>query len=195
MSDRSDLSTEIEELRRAIYWTRCLGGLLILGLATMIAAGRIRHPIAVEAGQMKTVEANQFLLKDNAGNLVARLGAQRIDGTCLTLSAKENAAAKLCVGEDGSSSLVLSKKGGQSSVSLSTGNNAAQQGMELAQVNTGLQIWKDGGKNSVDLVVGSDGISFFMGHGENPSVVISTSKDKSLIDLFGQGGRRVWSAP
>jgi hypothetical protein len=155
MSERTDLSAEVQKLRRALFWTQCLGGLLILGLTTFIGVRRIRQALAVETSQTKTVEANQFVLKDEAGNVIAKLGAQRIDGTCLTLSTKENSAtAQLCVGEDGSSGLLLSGKSGHSSISLSTGNNAAEQGLELGQVNTGLQIWKDNGKNWVDLIVG-----------------------------------------
>jgi hypothetical protein len=196
MSKCPDLSTEIRELRKAMLLTQWLGGLLILGLITFIVADRIGHPETVEASQTKTVRANQFLLTDDVGNVIARLGAQRFDGTCLTLGEKENSGtARLCAREDGSSGLDLSKKGDQASITLSTGNDAAEQGTELAQINTGLLIRKGGDKDSIDLIVGNDETSFFMGHGGNPSTVISTSQGKSVIDLFGQHGQRIWSAP
>jgi hypothetical protein len=142
------------------------------------------------------VEATEFLLRDEAGNTVGKLGTQRFGGTCLVLNAKENTAiAQLCAASDGSSALTLSKPGEHSSISLTIGNHAAEQGLELGQVSTGLQIWGEHAKHSLGIYVSGDGTSLLIRQGDNPSISISTSEGQSSIKLYGPNGKSTWSTP
>jgi hypothetical protein len=75
------------------------------------------------------------------------------------------------------------------------GNHAAEQGIELGQISTGLQIWEEHGKHSIGLYVSGDGTSLLIRQGDKPSISISTSEGKSGIKVYGPNGKRIWSTP
>lgn len=182
MNEQLDLAAQIKKLRRDNLRTKWVGGLLMLLLSVLVFLGRTQHP--------KTVEATQFLLKDSAGNIVARLGQMDFGGTCLTLTAKAHAAdAELCVHDDDSSSLVLLDHRGDSRVSLSPGFNTHEP---LMRFPPGLYIGEDLGKNYLNISLGTE-TRLVIGHGSNESVVISSPGDKPAISLFGGDGKKVWS--
>jgi hypothetical protein len=60
------------------------------------------------AKRTKTIEANEFLVRDRAGKIVARLGHDDFGDTCLTLTAQQSVSvANLCVQDNEGSSLDL----------------------------------------------------------------------------------------
>ena len=196
MARRADLSCEINKLQNDLRCTQFLVGILALAVLTTYAIGRWSKPPLVHASHTKAVEANEFLLKDEAGNTVGKLGTQKFWGTFLVLNAKEkDATAQLCAASDGSSGLTLSKPGENSSISLTIGNHAAEQGIELGQVSTGLQIWGEPAKHSIGIYVSGDGTSLLIRKGDEPSISISTSEGKSNIKIYGPNGKATWSTP
>jgi hypothetical protein len=182
MDEQVDLTAQIKELRRQNLMTRWIGGLLIAFLSAIVILGEIRHP--------KTVEANQFLLKDGKGNIVAKLGQMDFGGTCLTLNAKAHGAdAELCVNDDDSSALVLLDHHGDSRVSLSPGFNLYEP---LNRVAPGLYIGEELGKNYLNISLGTE-TKLVLGHGSNESVVISAPENKPAINLIDSDGKKTWS--
>lgn len=74
----------------------------------------MRHP--------STLDANEILLKDRAGDIVGRLGQDKFGNTCLTLKAKANIArASLCVQDNEGSSLDLQNLKSESQALLTPG--------------------------------------------------------------------------
>jgi cbb3-type cytochrome oxidase subunit 3 len=90
----------IERLERANRRTRWFSALLIfLILVLVLALWRIERK--------DVLQAKEFILKDESGEVVARLGHKNLE-TCLELTGKRQAsAASLCVGDDYGSSLLL----------------------------------------------------------------------------------------
>ena len=159
-----------------------MGGLLACVLFVLLVAGRFQRP--------KTVEGTQFLLKDAAGNVVARLGQMNLGGTCLTLTSKGHAAdAELCVHDDESSHLALLNHHGDSRVSLSPGFTSYEP---MIRFPAGLYIGEELGKNFVNLSLGAE-TKLIIGHASHDSIVVSSSLEKPSINLFGRDGQTVWS--
>jgi hypothetical protein len=178
MANQPDLSREMNKLRNSLRYTQFVVGFLTVVFLTSYVIGRWSKPALVHASQTKVVEANEFLLKDEAGNTIGKLGAQKFGGACLVLDAKENAAtAQICAASDGSSELTLSKPSENSSISLTIGNHAAEQGIELGQVSTGLQIWGEHAKHSIGISVSRDGTSLLIRQSDKPAISISTSEE------------------
>ena len=113
MDNESDLLVKVEKLRRDLFWTKSVGVVLFLVLVATSAANWRRHPT--------TIEASEFLLKDRAGNVVARLG-QHTGDTCLTLRANQNVSiAELCVQDGEGASLDLHNLKSESRAVLTPG--------------------------------------------------------------------------
>jgi hypothetical protein len=109
-----DLISQVNKLRRDIFWTRGVLSLAVLCLAALTIANWRRHP--------QTVEANEFLLKGHSGNVAARLGQDGLGDTCLTLTAKEKVAvASMCVQDEEGSSLDLHNLKSESRATLTPG--------------------------------------------------------------------------
>lgn len=66
MDVQPDLVSQVNKLRKDIFWTRCILGLALLCVAALTVANWRRHP--------QTVEAKEFLLRGHSGNVAARLG-------------------------------------------------------------------------------------------------------------------------
>ncbi|MGH9747429.1 MAG: hypothetical protein ACRD59_15135 [Candidatus Acidiferrales bacterium] len=119
MENQVDFSGEIEKLRREIYWTRCLSAVAILCIGAVSVANWMRHP--------KSIAANEFLVTDRSGQIVARLGHDKYNDTCLTLTAKQQVSiASLCVQDDEGSSLDLHNMKTESRVLLTPGFNTIE---------------------------------------------------------------------
>jgi hypothetical protein len=116
LDNHPDLATKIERLQQDVFRTKCVAVVLFLCLAAGSIATWERHP--------KTTEANEFLLKDRAGNVVARLGQDGFGDTCLTLTANQNVSeASLCVQNDEGASLDLHNLRSESRATLTPGFN------------------------------------------------------------------------
>ena len=87
---------------------------VLLLFVALSAATWTRHP--------DTVEANQFLIRDRAGNVVARLGHDNLGDTCLTLTAKQNVSiASMCVQDREGATLDLHNLKSESRATLTPG--------------------------------------------------------------------------
>lgn len=116
MDNQTELVARIERLQRDVFRTKCVAAVLFLCLAAGSFATWERHP--------KTAEANEFLLKDRGGNVVARLGQDAFGDTCLTLTAAQNVSvASLCVQNDEGASLDLHNLKSESRAWLTPGFN------------------------------------------------------------------------
>lgn len=119
MDHQPDLVATIERLRRDVFRTKCVAAVLFLCLAAGSIAAWERHP--------KTVEANEFLLKDRAGNVVARLGEEAYGDSCLTLTAIHNVSvASLCVQNNEGAILDLHNLRTESRATLTPGFNLSE---------------------------------------------------------------------
>jgi hypothetical protein len=119
-----EMASQIERLRSDIFWTRCILGVAILCLAALNVANFRRHA--------ETIEANEFVLKDRAGNVAARLGKDSLGDTCLTLTAREHAAvASMCVEDDVGSSLDLYNRKPESRAVLTPGFHLSEPYMPV----------------------------------------------------------------
>jgi hypothetical protein len=110
------LVAKIERLHRDLFWTKTVAALLFLCLGAGIIANWTRHP--------KTVMAEEFLVRDRHGNIVAKLGQYGFGDTCLTLTAKQNVSvASLCVQDEEGASLDLHNLKSESRVMATPGLN------------------------------------------------------------------------
>jgi hypothetical protein len=182
LDTQHDLTSRIETLRRDIFWTRCIAGAAFLCLAAVSAATWVRHP--------KSLEANEFVVRDPAGNIVARLGQDNLGDTCLTLKAKENVAvASLCVQDKEGSSLDLHNLKSGSRAMLTPGFYSYEP---LFQFQPALVITERMNTNFADLNVGTE-TTLTMGHNSKDSVKISSPAGEPRITLFGANESPVWS--
>ncbi len=182
MTENSDLATKVDRLRRDVFWTKCIAGLLILCLVAVVIATRPKHP--------KTVEGTKFVIKNDVGNVIATLGKEGFGSTCLTLSAKEHAAvARLCVDDDGGGFLDLHDLHTESRATLTPGFTMYEP---LTRFPAGLLIEKDASKHHVNLSLG-DETKMVIGHGSKDSIILSSPANKPAISLFSEDGKPLWS--
>jgi hypothetical protein len=169
MTSEKELLSRIEKLEGANRRTkRLLGGFGILAVAFLVMG---------QAGSKKTIEANEFLLKDASGNAVGRLTMREnvLPGTgpvpCLNLGGKSRVAeASLCAGDDFGAALFLTDhRSGQTQAVLSAGVHAAGQ-----ELPTGLTVGSAGGKQSI---------------------LASIDKDGPTLTIVGSKTKPVWTAP
>ena len=150
MDVQPDLISQVNKLRKDIFWTRCVLGLALLCLATRTVANWRRHP--------RTVEANEFLLRGQSGNIAARLGQEGLGDTCLTLMAKGKiAVASLCVQDEEGSSLDLHNLKSESRATLTPGFYTYEPLMQIrpALVINGVN-YSDGNRWPSKLSLGPD---------------------------------------
>jgi hypothetical protein len=182
LDTQSDLASKIETLRRDIFWTRCIAGAALLCLAAASVANWRNHP--------KTVEANEFLLKDRAGNITARLGQDNFGETCLTLTAEEHVAiANLCVQDKEGSSLDLHNLKSDSRAMLTPGFYTSEP---LFHFQPALIINEATNAHFASLNVGTESM-LVIGHNSKDSVRISSPAGEPRITLFGTNENPIWS--
>jgi hypothetical protein len=140
MEDHSRLTAQLVDLRRDIFWTRCILAVLAVCLGVAVYAMWTRHP--------STIEANEFVVRDRAGNIVARLGAIGLGETCLELTAKgDTSIANLCVQNEGGAILDLHNLKSESRATLTPGTHGSE-GIGLAPL---LSISSTAGDPSIRL--------------------------------------------
>jgi hypothetical protein len=124
MDVQFDLVSQVQKLRKDIFLTRCVLGLAMLCLTALTIANWRRHP--------KTIEANEFLLRGQSGNIAARLGQESFGDTCLTLMAKGKVAvASMCVQDEEGSSLDLHNLKSESRATLTPGFHTYEPAMQI----------------------------------------------------------------
>jgi hypothetical protein len=196
-----DFSAQIKRLRREVLWTKLVSVLLVLLLSVFVLSERNKH-------HPQTVEATEFLLKDDAGNVIARLGKQGSDGTCLALTPRHSVAdAELCSfeGDISRSSYLVLRDDDVSRVSLSAGFNSAngklpvQPGLYIVRGNSGGRFLNLTLEADARLVIGHEA-SFVQsgntttGYGEyGETAAVSIPEGKAEIDLFDHRAKKVWT--
>lgn len=114
MENQSDLVTKMDKLQKEMFRVKCIALVLFFCLVAVSLANSMRHP--------KIIEANQFLVRDETGNILARLGQSEFGDACLLLTAKQNvSAASLCVQDAGGSLLDMHNTKDESRVTLTPG--------------------------------------------------------------------------
>jgi hypothetical protein len=92
------------------------------------------------------MEASEFLVRDRAGNVVARLGQSGFGDTCLTLTANQNVSvADLCVQNGEGASLDLHNLKSESRATLTPGFKMYEP---MSHVQAALVIVENGHKIS-----------------------------------------------
>ncbi len=183
MDSQLDLLAQIKKLRRDILWMKCVAAAVFLCLAAVSVANWRRHPA--------TVEANEFLLKDHSGNVVARLGQYGFSDTCLTLTAKQNVSmANLCVQDSEGSSLDLHNVKSESRATLTPGFNSYEP---LTRFQPALVISDAMNSHFVHIDVGAE-TKLIMGNDSKDSVSISSRAGEPQIVLFGVNQKPIWSS-
>lgn len=175
MSDLAELDKQVSKLKsdiRTLKWALAVVSLLLLAL---IICGR---------RSKSTLEAREFLLRDQAGNVVARLGLDGFEN-CLSLNSKSRStAANLCVGEDESTFLSLTEHAGTIRAFLTPGG----------QLSPMLYIGENDGAKYINLSL-EPNPGMTIGHGSNQSVVISSTDAAPSIVLTSPDSKVLWKSP
>jgi len=139
-----------------------------------------------------TVDAKEFLLRDQSGQIVARFGSRSV-GTCLEVFGKtKNASATLCAGDESGSGLALTTNHGESRAVLSAGGTMYESIGE--SMPPSLIIAKNG-EGLVNMTVGTDqGLRLARQAGAN-SILMSVPSARPSISLLDKSGRTLWSSP
>jgi hypothetical protein len=117
-----------------MFRLKCIATALFICLAGIFITTWFRHP--------KTLDANEFLVRDRTGNVVARLGQLSFGTTCLTLTAIQHVSvADLCAQNDEGASLDLHNLKSESRATLTPGFKMYEP---LGQVQAGLAISENG---------------------------------------------------
>lgn len=176
---------ELEAEHRRFKWYTALAFIVLTGLIVIVMLRVLPR---------KTIEAREFLLKDRSGQILARLGATELSGTCFEiLGKKKDASATLCAGDESGSDLQLTTHHGQSRAYLSAGGKMFEA---LGQSITPSLTITDGDSASLLSAAVGPKTRLLLGHGsEEDSVVISISQDKPRITISTKAGKVLWSAP
>jgi hypothetical protein len=168
MESQLELLPQIEKLRRDLIWS---------------VASWTKHP--------KTVEANEFLLRNPAGKIVARLGQFNFGDTCLTLTAQQNVSvANLCVQDGEGSSLDLHNLRSESRAVLTPGFSTVEP---MFHFQPALIITEAMNTHFVNINVGAES-KLVMGHGSKDVVSISSRAGDPKIVLYGLNDKPLWAS-
>lgn len=183
MDSLHDLSPEIKNLHRDIFWTRCISVTLFLALAGLLFATWRRHS--------KTLEGSQLVLRDDAGAVFAKLAKSKNGDACLTLESKGNAsAADLCVQDLEGAFLDLHNLKSNSRAMLSPGFYMREGG----RVSPALVLNDGQNAHTFHVYLGSES-KLEMDHNSNESVVVSSTPERAKNSLFDESGKPHWSTP
>jgi hypothetical protein len=138
-----------------------------------------------------TVQTQELVLKNQSGQVVARLGS-RSSAACLEiLGQTKDASAMLCAGDETGAGLVLTTHHGDSRALISAGgkmyetiDNSVPPSILIAQAGKGL----------VSLTVGTDrSLGVAQKDGGN-SGAVSVLGQRPTVSLFDEHGKVLWSA-
>jgi hypothetical protein len=186
MNDETELRKRIEIVETQNRRTK----LALVVLTLLFASALTLNLVRTFGGGVSN--ASEFVMKDQLGNILAKLSS---DGwaTCLLVTGgAKGAHASLCAGDDAGASLMLDNVRGESRAFLSTGTMLREGPGSLPP---GLIITHANGRNVVTATVGEES-RLIVGHvdGEN-SVVLSSDKGKPSIRVSGDGQKPLWKVP
>ena len=186
MGTEQILLARIEKLEAANLRLTWVAGIILGLLAAFVVI------VTVRTATKKSIEANEFLLRDRDGRIVARL-SDKSSGTCFEIVGQAKAtSAELCAGDNYGASLSLSNDHGASRAFLSAGSQMLEGS---GSVVPSLLIAKHDGKDLVSATIGAE-TKLVVGHGtEENSFVVSTTESKSTVSLRGSDGKPHWTAP
>jgi hypothetical protein len=184
------LAQRIAHLERAQRWWRLLGALVLLALAGLGLFGAAERK-ALEAAE--EIRARSFVLVDNQGGVLARLGPLPQGGSGLGVYDQGGKSRLLLTAEPhGPSGLRLFGTDGQGSIMLAVGTNGAPSLRLLDQnwrVRASLAMWPDGSPY-LELVDKDGQARAILGYTElmiMPAGTIERRPVSSLVFLSHQG--------
>jgi hypothetical protein len=182
MESQLELLPQIEKLRRDLLWTKYIAAILFVLLAAASLASWTKRS--------KTIEANEFLVKDRAGKIVARLGHNDFGDTCLTLTAQQSVSvANLCVQDSEGSSLDLHNLKSDSRATLTPGFNTYEPAFHFQPA---LIINQAMNADFANINVGAES-KFVMGQDSKNIVSISSGAEDPKIVLYGPNEKLLWA--
>ena len=181
METQLDLLPQIEKLRRDLLWTKYIVAMLFILLAAASVASWTKRT--------KAIEANEFLVRDRAGRIVARLGHHDFGDTCLTLTAQQSVSvASLCVQDSEGSSLDLHNLRSDSPATLTPGFNTYEPTFHFQPA---LIINQATNAHFVNINVGAES-QLVMGHDSKNIVSISSRAEDPKVVLYGPNEKPLW---
>lgn len=171
------VSDRLARLERQNRWFKRAGFALLLLAAAIAVMG--------QAGASRVLEANEFVLKDSAGKVRARLSMETADRPTLTFYASNGLLPALLAGGD-EPFLVLNRAGSNEQISLSANkafyglglyDKALRVGLSVQKGAPGLDLFDENGTRRVELTDDSSGPKF------------------NLTDSDGKAGFALWVAP
>jgi hypothetical protein len=191
------LTQRIAHLERSQYWWRMLGALALLTLAGLGLLGAAERK---ELDAAEEIRARSFVLVDQQGGVLARLGSLPQGGPGLGIYDQgRKSRLLLTVEPDGSSGLRLFGREGQGSIMLAVGANGAPSLRLLDQhwrVRASLAAWPDGSPY-LELIDKDGQARAILGYTElmvMPAGTIERRPASSLVFLSDQG-EVLWRMP
>jgi hypothetical protein len=146
--------------------------------------------ISIWTRHSKTMEANEFILKDPAGNVLARLGQYDFGATCLIMTAKQDVSeASLCVQDSEGSSLDLHNLKSGSRAMLTPGFNLFEP---TSYFQPSLVINQAMNRHFMNINLGPE-TKLVLGHDSKESISISSRAGEPKITLFDVNEKPIWS--
>lgn len=186
MTDDFEIRKKIENLEAQNRRLKLTG----MALCLLLSAALLLSWVATIRKGVLT--ANEFVLKDRSGRVLARLGSDGSE-TCFQLMGEANGAtASLCAGDEVGTSLMLDNRRSQSRAFLSAGTKLREG---PGTILPGIVITHSNGKDVISATVGDES-EFLVGQedGEH-SIILSSGKTKPSISLFGVSQSPLWKTP
>lgn len=183
MVNNDDLLSRLKKLEAQNFRIKVSTGLLFAVMLGLLVAGQIKN--------QKTVEAKEFILRDQSGNVAARLGHTDMQ-TCLELlSHTKVMTAEICVGDDYGSSLALANRRLQARAFLSAGTRLSESG--TGPLSPGLTLAQESDKH-LSATLGTE-TRVVIGQGSQEyTILFFVQQGKPTIHLLNPGGKVLWSS-
>jgi hypothetical protein len=167
-------------IKLAIVATFLLSAVILAFMASGLLRGK------------QALEAQELLLKDSSGHIVARLGSGPV-GACLEILGKtKESSATLCAGDDSGSSLFLAAHHGDSRALVSAGGLI----YETPNGNTSPSLMiSEGGKDLISLTVGRGQAIGIPQNDRQASPAMYVIGEKPAVSLLKPNGTSIWTAP
>lgn len=179
MAGESALLARIEKLEASYRTLRLIAIVPLLFLCVLLLSGQARN--------RQTIEAQEFVLKDSAGNVVGRMAVGK-GGPYLELIGKSKvAAAMLLAGDEVGSAIMLTNHHGGTRILLSS--DATLEGERL---DAGLFVGD--GTNVLGAKLGG-APNIVLSRGQESGVVVSTQAPGPFITLTGKKQKVLWTTP
>ncbi|MGB7231517.1 MAG: hypothetical protein WBD19_07580, partial [Candidatus Acidiferrum sp.] len=163
---------------------------LVMTLSTLLSIVALALIVTGHFHEKRILEAQEILLKDSSGNVMARIGSRAV-GACFEMYGKtKDASVVLCAGDDAGADLLLTTRHGDSRVLISAGGKMYET---VGATSVPSLLIAQGGKGFVSLAVGTDP-SLGMPHSAaQKSAVVSVLGERPTINLLDSNGKTLWS--